>query len=283
MNFPTVDQLEAHLNPRIAVPEYQQHIESYATRSRAARERLDGRYDIAYGDTTLETLDVFPAAAGVAPIQVFIHGGYWRALDKSDHTFMAEPFVAAGATTVLLNYQLCPTVTLDTIVQQVRIGIAWVYRNAAELGGDPDRMYVSGHSAGGHLAVMAMHPDWRAATGLPTDAIKGVFAVSGIYDLRPVLRISVNQDVRLDEPMAERNSPTLDPPRGAAPLVLAVGGDETEGWSRQTTDLHEACRAQEIDCELMRVEGTNHFSIGYDIGDADSALSRAMLRQMSLD
>ncbi|MFQ5783352.1 MAG: alpha/beta hydrolase [Alphaproteobacteria bacterium] len=274
-------ELEAQLNPRVAVADAERHLAAYAARSRAARERLAGRYDIAYGPSPLQTLDVFTAPGPHPPIHVFLHGGYWRSLDKSDFSFVAEPLVGAGATTVLLNYDLCPAVTLDAIVCQINDGIAWVHRHAAELGGDGERLFVSGHSAGAHLALMALAHDW-AAEGLPADTVKGVVGVSGVYDLAPLLRISVNADVRLDAEMARRNSPTLAPPRTDARLLLAVGGDEPPLWIKQTTDMRDRLVEAGVACELVTVADRNHFTILYDQADAESELCRALRAQMSL-
>ena len=284
MDYRTLDQgeLEAQFNPRIAVADVESRLADYVSRSQIARGDLRHRIDIAYGDTPLQTLDVFPAARADAPLHVFIHGGYWRALDKSDHSFIAAPLVAAGATVVMLNYDLCPAVTLDAIVRQVRAGIAWVHGNAGQLGGDPNRLTISGHSAGAHLAVMAMHEDWKRAAGLPLDMIKAVVAVSGIYDLTPVLGISVNQDVRLTEPMMQANSPTLDPPPPSAPLLLAVGEDETPAWIQQTLDLHRRCEGRGVNSRLMRVPGRDHFSVALDMADADAPLFHAIRRHIGL-
>ena len=276
------EEIEANYNPRTAVKGFETHLAEYLARSAAARERLGGRLDVPYGPTPLQTLDVFPAAAPGAPINVFIHGGYWRALDKSDVSFVAEPLVAAGATAVSLNYDLCPAVTLDEVVAQVRAAVAWVWRHADELGGDRDRLFVSGHSAGGHLAVMALAHDWAGAEGLPRDAIKGVVSVSGIYDLAPVPRVSVNADIGLDGETARRNSPLLTPPDAVAPLLLAYGEHESAGWIRQSLDFHAECTAHGIDCALLEVSGVDHFSITYTLADPASPLCRAVLAQMEL-
>lgn len=279
----TDDALERALNPRVAVPDAETHLAAYAARAAAARARLSGRLDIAYGEAPGERLDVFaPEDASRASIQVFIHGGYWRALDKSDFSHLAEPLVAAGAVAVLVNYDLCPAVRLDAIVREVRNAIRWVYENAASFGGDPARLFVSGHSAGAHLAAMAMAHDW-AAEGLPGDAIKGVFAVSGVYELAPVTRISVNAEIGLDLDCALRNSPTLRPPGPVAPLVIAVGGDEPAGWIAQSEDFYAACRKRGVDCRFMRVPGVHHFTILDRLADGESALFRALADQMGLD
>ncbi|MEE9289620.1 MAG: alpha/beta hydrolase [Alphaproteobacteria bacterium] len=272
------DELERHYNPRVAVPDFERHIETVRKMSAAARERLASRLDIRYGEGPLETLDVFPANRPQAPIHVYIHGGYWRLLDKSDYSVVAEPLVAAGATVVTLNYDLCPAVTLDDVVAETLRGITWVARNAADLGGDAGRIYLSGHSAGAHLAAMAIGHDWTAEA-LPADLVKGAVLVSGIYDPQPVLGISANQDIRLTREMARRNNACKRPPRGGGEVLVAVGGDETEGWIAQSRAYH---RAAGVRTDLLVVPERHHFSVSYDMVDAERPLCRAMLAQMGL-
>jgi arylformamidase len=256
-------EIEADFNPRAAVANFEALLDEYVARSAAARERLRSRLDIAYGQSPLQTLDVFPADAPGAPLNVFIHGGYWRALDKGDMSFVAEPLVTAGATVVSLNYDLCPAVSLDDVVAQVRAAIAWVYRNAEELGGDRERLYVSGHSAGG-------------------DLIRGVAAVSGVYELAPVLRVSVNEEIGLTAEVARRNSPTLAPPAPVAPLLIAYGEHETPGWIQQSIDFHAICAERGVDCTLLKVPDVDHFSVSFALADPASPLCQAIVAQMGL-
>ncbi len=278
----SADELEALMNPRIAVAEAEDYIADYIQRSAEARERLQGRLDIAYGDTPLQNLDVFAAPeSGNAPIHIFIHGGYWRALDKSAGSFVAEALVEAGATTVMLNHDLCPSVTLDDIVGQVRSAVAWIHANAGDLGGDPNRIFISGHSAGAHLAMMALGHDWES-DGLPPDLIKGVVGVSGVYDLAPILKMSVNDDVRLSNDMAARNSPMLHPPATSAPLVVAVGQQETKAFVAQSKDFHQVCMGAGLDCQYLECPGDDHFSVLYSLANPISGLCGLVLRQMSL-
>ncbi len=281
LNALSDEELEAHMNPRVAVEDAESYLADWVERSAEARTRLGGRLDLAYGDTPGQTLDVFPAAVSSAPLHIFIHGGYWRALDKSANSFVAEALVEAGATTILLNHDLCPLVTLDEIVVQIRRAITWVHANAADLGGDPNRIFVSGHSAGAHLAMMALAHDW-GGEGLPPDLIKGVVGVSGVYDLAPILRISVNDDVRLDAEMATRNSPTLNQPSSPAPFVIAVGQQEPAAFMAQSTDFYDVCRKRGLDCEYLECPGDDHFSILYSLANPISGLCGLALRQMSL-
>lgn len=279
------DELERHYNPRAAVGDASVEValSRYETASAAARERLSSRLDIRYGAGPKQTLDVFPAANGrlgsPAPIQIFIHGGYWRALDKSHMSFTAPPMVEAGVTQVQLNYDLCPAVTLDDIVREVREGLVHVYRYAAELGGDPDHIYLAGHSAGAHLAAMLLNHDWGPA-GLPADVIKGALLISGIYEPAVVRRISVNNDVRLEAGMAERNDCLRQPPLGNAPLLVAVGAKEPAGWIEQSRALAETCRASERPAEYLVVDGVDHFTIMDEMAKPDGILVRRALAQI---
>lgn len=275
------DALERQFNPRVAVPDHAEKIAGRAAQSAAVRERLACRLDLRYGEGEKETLDLFPAARPGAPVQLYFHGGYWRANDKADVSFMAEPLVAAGASVVLANYDLCPAVTLDEIVAEARRAIAWTWHHIAEHGGDPERLFLSGSSAGGHLAAMALAHDWTA-DGLPADALKGAVLVTGVYDVEPVRHISVNEQIRLDAEAAYRNSPVHLPPRRPLPLTVAVGGAETERWIAMSKAYAAACRAAGIDCEYLEIAGQDHFTMTGLLGDPAGPLVRAMLAQMGL-
>ncbi|MDP6707140.1 MAG: alpha/beta hydrolase [Alphaproteobacteria bacterium] len=180
---------------------------------------------------------------------------------------------------VNLNYDLCPAVTLDEIVLEARRAIAHLYGAAAQFSADPDRIFVAGHSAGAHMAAMLMNHDWEA-DGLPADLIKGAACISGIYEPAAVMRISVNEDVRLDAETAARNDCVSQPPRRPVPVLVAVGGDEPEGWRQQSIDYAEACRGAGCETELMVVDGTNHFTVAEAIAEPDSALFLALLAQV---
>jgi arylformamidase len=264
------------------VPDHEVWLDREAAMSAAARSRLAGaRVDVRYGEGPLQTLDVFPAERADAPIQIFVHGGYWRALDKSNYSYVAGALTPAGATTVLLNFDLCPAVSLDRVVRQTLDGIGWAYRHARDFGGDPDRIHVSGNSAGAHLAAMAMAHDW-AAEGLPASLVKGACCITGIYDLEPVLRIEANADIRLTADMVARNSPLFLPSRMTGPVIVAVGGDEPELWIGQSRAYWAKLRTDGVAAELMVVPNKHHFSVTQTLADPDSPLTRAVRRQMGL-
>lgn len=254
----------------------------YARESATARAEFPCRLDIRYGPHASETLDVFPAATErPSPIQVFIHAGYWQWNDKSDFSFVARAFLPAGAAVVVINYGLMPSVTMDEIVEQCRAAIVWVCRNALSFGGDPNRLFISGSSAGGHLVAMLMATDW-SAFGVPADVIKGECGISGLYDLEPVRLCFLNEVLKLTAEEAQRNSPVHLAPESSGPLLLAVGSLEGPEYHRQTNDLADAWQRCELRCHVLDLSGLNHFSILFQLEATESDLSRAILRQMGL-
>ena len=207
------------------------------------------------------------AAARLAPVLVFIHGGWWRALDKSDHSFLAPPFVERGALVVVPNYALCPAVPIETIALQMTRALAWTQRNAARFGGDPSRIVVAGHSAGGHLAAMLLCCDWRAVSrDLPVRVVKAALSISGVFDLDPLRRAPFLQcDLRLTPHSVRRLSPAgFAPPRG--PLIAVVGGDESEEFLRQNALIRAAWGERVVPvCES--VPGANHLEVLEHLAD----------------
>lgn len=276
------EEMEFHFQPRVAVPDYQRLSEERAKASAAAQKKLKGWLNIPYGNSPRQVVDIFPADKPNAPVQVYIHGGYWRSGNREDNCHMAEAFVNAGATVVLLEYDLCPKVTVTDIVRQARAGIAWAYRNIARYGADPSRFFISGLSAGGHLVAMALAHDWEKTEGLPRDMIKGAVAITGVYDLDPVFHISVNEEIRLTREVVQENSPMLHPPLPHTPLIIAVGGNEPHGWREMSADFYALCKSRGVDCQYLEIPGAHHYSMSALLGDPQSPLSRVMLSQMEL-
>ncbi len=271
------DDHEWQYNPRESVPDFARYAARASELSQAARERHAGRYDIVYGDTALSTLDVFPAATPNAPLHVFLHGGYWRGRDKSDYSYIADALVPQGITTVVMNYDLCPGASLPEIVRRTRDGLRWVHRHAADLGGDPDRITASGHSAGAHLLAMALADD-AGADRLADGLIKAAVLVSGIYELEPVLGITVNDTIRLRPEMVDGVSPMRHPPATATVLEIAAGAGETPAWVGQSRDFAERCRAHGSVCAYHEIPGHDHFSIMTLMETPDALLSRLVLK-----
>jgi arylformamidase len=273
------DELEYQFNPRRTVPDFESHQARNAKLSAAVRARLEGYLDIAYGETPLQRIDLFPAAPqgkGPAPIHVFFHGGYWRAQDKANFAFVAEHLVAKGICTVIANYDLCPAVTLDGVVASARKALAWTWRHAADYGADPEHLTISGSSAGAHLQAMALAHDWTTEC-LPADLIKGAVPISGIYDPEPAMHTTVNADIRLTAAIARRNNALTLPPRARCPVALFVGADESREWRRQTELYAAHLRRHGLKPEVTEVPDAHHFSILEHYRDPESAILRAIV------
>ncbi|MAU21425.1 MAG: esterase [Martelella sp.] len=255
--------LNAQYIARDAVPAFGAYAKRWQELSAKAVEDLPCQLDIAYGDSAAEKLDIFPALdGGPAPVLVFYHGGYWRSTDKSWYRFLARPFVERGVTVVFPDYGLCPSVTMDTIADQCRRSFEWVWRNAASFGGDEARVFVSGHSAGGQIAGMLLAADWSGLGSVSGFPIKGVTAVSGLFDLAPLRLTSLNEDLGMDEAAARRNSPIDHPlPAKIPPVVAAVGALESDEFHRQSRLYADHVEAAGGDCVLLDVAGHHHYSI----------------------
>ena len=253
--------LEREYNARASIPDHPEIFARWAEQGALTRRRRAGLIDVPYGDDAGERLDFFPTPQDRPPLLVFIHGGYWRSLDKFDFSWIAPTFLDAGAAVALLNYGLTPRVTVEEIVRQQLKAMAWLYRRADDLGFDRDRIVVSGHSAGGHLTAMMMAAQWPAFDpGLPADLIKGGLAISGIYDLEPLVPLPfINADLRLDAAAARRLSPVHMPPATPSPLVTAVGGLESAEFKRQTQLIRRAWPKNAR--EDLDVPGANHLTV----------------------
>jgi len=275
------ESLDAQYNNRRRFPDYIARFEAWAQWSTATRTALDARLDLPFGDQPSERLDVFPAARSGAPLYVFIHGGYWYSLDKRDFSYVARGMVPNGVTTVVNNYALAPNVDMDEIVRQNRAALAWLWRSADELGADRDRIYVTGHSAGGHLAAMLLATNWRRfGDDLPSDLVKGACAISGLFELEPIRLAYLNQSLKLTPEMAARNSPALlDYPR-PAPLFLVVGEDESTEYHRQSEHMAAKWRDLGYPCEYLVPRQLDHFAIVDCLIDPDADLVRRQLEQM---
>lgn len=265
--------LDAQYNNRARFPDYPEHFERWTRWSEAARASLPSRLDVAYGEHPLEKLDVFPSAEAGAPIYVFLHGGYWYSLDKEHYSYVAEGMRPHGVTTVVANFGLAPDCDMDTIVRHNRAALAWLWRNAASFGGDRERIYVGGHSAGGHLGMMLLGTDWPAlGADLPHDLVKGVCAIGGIFDLEPIRLSFLNGKLHLTAEQALRNSPLHLTYRFAAPLLLIVAVDESDEFHRQSVQMRDFWRALGYPVELVIPPGLDHFNVVNDLANPSCPL-----------
>jgi arylformamidase len=275
------DEMEYQYNPRVSVPEFPELAKIRAAQARKVRDTANAWLNLPYGNSPRETLDIYAAEKAGGPVLIYIHGGYWRTGSKEDNCNFVPTFTRRGVTVVLIEYDLCPQVTVTDIVRQTRSSIAWVYKNIVLYGGNPTKLFVSGHSAGGHLTAMALAHDWTKE-GLPADLIKGAMATSGVYDLDMVMEISVQEEVRMTPEIAKQNSPFLTPPRVKCPLLVAVGGDEPKGWQQMSKDYFEFCKQHGMIVEYLVEPDANHYTMTEHLLDDARPLTQAMIRQMGL-
>jgi arylformamidase len=245
--------LDAAYNNTAAVgpAKREEYVADWVKRSDVMRRTPGAQIDLRYGNGARHRLDLFPCGRPAAPTLVYIHGGYWQMNDKEPYAFIGEALLPAGFNLAVIEYTLAPAARLDEIVREVRSAVAWMIDHAKELGGDPARVFVSGHSAGGHLTAMAM-TDRRIAGGV---------AISGIYDLEPIRLNYLNDKLRLDAAEADRNSPVRHLPSSAAPLVVTVGLGELPELVRQSEEFADAWRRRGLRGSYLPVARHDHFSI----------------------
>lgn len=278
MDRATLDKL---YNNREAVPTHPQDIARWATESARARAELPCHADIAYGPHPREILDLFTLAAPGGPLLVFIHGGYWQAMSKGEAALIAHGFVCDGlANVATINYPIGPEAGMDQIVASIRRALLWLWHHAPAYGYDRTRIYVSGHSAGGHLTLMAMLTDWPTLdAGAPADLVKGGFSISGVYDLRPIRLSYLNDKLGMDDAVAARNSPLLLLPAttsGLPPLTCAVGGAETPAFLQQQHDFVTAWKARGGQVTAITAPDKHHFDIVDQMAQPGAVLQTAM-------
>jgi arylformamidase len=276
-NASNIEWMEREYNARASIPDHPQIFARWADQGAKMRRRRAGLIDMPYGDDEGERLDFFPTMQRNSPLLAFIHGGYWRSLDKSDFSWIAPPFLDAGVAVAFLNYGLAPRVAVEDIVRQQLKAIVWLYTRAEELGFDRQRIVVGGHSAGGHLTAMMMAARWpEVDPDLPTDLVKGGIAISGLYDLEPLVPLPfIKSDLLLDAAAARKVSPVHLPPATDAPLLTAVGALESSEFKRQTRLIHQAWPHNAR--EELEVAGADHLTVCDRLGEPESALFRAAL------
>ena len=265
----TQEELDRQYDNSRAVPDYERFFSLYRELSERARRELPCRLDVASGTTSMEKLDIFPTGKRDAPTWIFIHGGYWRRLDKSDFSFVADPFTSAGVSVISVNYALAPNVSVDEIARQVRAATRWTLEHAGDWDGDPERVVIGGHSVGGQLAALAA----------ASEDVQGLTSISGLADLEPVALSYVNEWARLARDDIVPLSPIHQIPARELPLIAYAGAKETDEFRRQTAILAEAWRARGYPVDEGYAAGEDHFSIALELHDASSDLTKAILAQ----
>jgi arylformamidase len=260
---------EAEYNNRARVPEHPALIAGWARDAKAWRER-EGFHIISYGPGARHSIDVF-ASRGEGDLVVFIHGGYWQALDGSFFSHLAAGLNAHGVSVAIPSYDLCPQVSIDDIIRQMRNAA----RELARLG---RRLVISGHSAGGHLAACLMATDWRSLDpALPQDLVKAAYAISGLFDLGPLVKTSVNNALGLDAAAARQTSPLFWPAPLYGSLDAVVGGDESAEYFRQSRMIVDAWGQAGFETRFAEVPGANHFTAIAPLAEPDSPMTLRLL------
>ena len=282
----TQEELDAQYNLRALIPDAATRYEEFCEHeSVKLRAELDHRLDLPFGPTLAEHLDVYPAprteGSGGVPVLVYVHGGFWVLRTSKEFGFVARGPVSRGVATVVTNYALAPAVKMGEMVRQTRAAVAWAYRNAESFGGDPDRLHVVGHSAGGHLVATLLMTDWEGEYGLPRDIIKGATAISGLYDLSPFPYTFLQPKLGLTVDEVLEYSPILHVPDEAPPLLLAYGERETEGFRQQSEDFLSAWKAKGLDGSILPIPGKDHFDILDGFLDVESPLLSPILERIS--
>ena len=278
----TQAELDAAYDQRVYAPNREEIVAWYAAESARVRARHAHRRSVPYGTGDDETLDLFPAkmvseSNFAAPIHVHVHGGRWTLFTKDEESFIAPMFVNAGATCIVIDFSNIPKVRIPEMVAQVKRAIAWIYRNAASFGGDPERIHLSAHSSGSHLAGVALLTDWEHEFGVPQDVVKSALLISGMYDLRPVMLSARSSYVKLSDEEVRALSAILQPELLRTPLTMVYGSKETPEFKRQPKAFLAALEVVGRTARLIEIPGANHFEVLQQLGDGRSRVGRLAL------
>ena len=272
-------ELDLQYNNRFHVPDFENYLQRWENLSSNALNGHKAIKDIPYGAKSRECLDVFSSQTPFSKTLVFIHGGYWQRFDKSSFRFIATAFAGYGITTVLMNYPLSPGNSIDQIVESCCRAMEWIHHNIAALNGDAAQIYIAGHSAGAHLAAMLMTVEKGQSH---KTSIRGICAISGLFNLIPLQLSNINDVLQMDQETAIRNSPAFKEPIELCPLLIAVGSAETNEFLDQSRELNNRWKNKTSSAELVIMAGLNHFSVLDSFCDATSVLHKSMCKLMKI-
>ena len=271
------ENVERSLNPRLSTPNYNDLLKSSLEKAKASKSNLHGIFDLKYGSSFLQSMDVFfnKNENYIAPIHIFIHGGYWRGLDKAYHTHMAIPFTKNNICFFNVNYDLCPKVKLSDIKNQIISAILWIYKNAKSFYADNQNIVISGHSAGAHLASLMLSVEWDKY-GIDKSVFKGIGLISGIFNTEMVLNLKVNQEIGLTDKEALLNNSFKKEPKIVIPTIISYGAKEPCLWIQQSQEF--ACHLNKYDfnCQIIVCKNDNHFTLI----DTLANLKRTLVKKM---
>jgi arylformamidase len=271
-------ELESSYNNMARRPDAAELMQQLSELSAACRATADASLDCRYGDLERERIDIFRCGQPEAPLLAYIHGGYWQRGDKSIYSYLAETFNAAGIDVAVIGYPLCPEVSMTRLLDSIRDALAWLYRNAAAHGISADHINLSGHSAGGHLAAMAMTTAWPDfAGGLPADLLKSAIPISGLYLLEPLRHTTIGELLHLSDAETSALSPALLSPVQTAPMLTIVGGAETPAFFEQTERLVECWSRPGFVIDSHVEAGADHFDVVARLQSGDSEIFRRIL------
>ena len=269
--------IERHYNPRVSVKNYKFYLNSSLKQAKVASKYMNNEKDIFYGDGKLQNLDVYYKKNKILqPLHIFVHGGYWRALDKSYSSHMATPFYNNNIVFFNINYDLCPNVKLTDIKNQVIKAILWIYKNAKRYNADNKNITISGHSAGAHLVSLMLGVDWNCYN-IPLNVFKGISLISGIFNTEIVLDLKVNNEIGLTKKEAVKNNSFYISPFLKPQVLLSYGSYEPKLWKAQTIEFNKFLKKNKISTYLIECKNQNHFTIIDYVSRGRSILSKKMV------
>jgi arylformamidase len=279
------DRLDRDYSARatVSVERFEAQMRRYRSLSDAMREPWATHLDVVYDEESGQTLDIFGTSSALRPAFIFIHGGYWRMLSKRDSAFMAGALAKHGIASVAVDYRLAPEATLAEMVREMRAAIAFLWKHGRRYGIDPERIYVGGSSAGGHLAGTVISGGWQRHFGVPENVVKGALPISGLFHLAPIAKSFAQDWLSLDDEAVKALSPAENLPGHGCPVVVAYADGEADGFKRQSAEYHRLWRDAGFASTLLEIPDRSHFDVILDLADEDTMLTQALLRLIRED